>query len=195
MAAFLCRFYGPLETSVAVYQLFASCWLTFLDRVSTQLGRKDKECPSAWYLLGFLSLSLYGPSNLPPSSTPDTGNEISASSNLISTYISPAIICLYSPDMLQHKRSKWRVIYRKVFPAPVDPRLTAGCLAWLAAWLPGWLCCSPRSCLPHWRVRRLILTKFSPTWNLMSRVQKPRKVIFRTYKKTYGTTWDEALPH
>lgn len=46
---------------------------------------------------------------------------------------------------------------------------------------PGWLCCSPRSCLPHWRVRRLILTKFLPTWNLVSRVQKPRKVIFRMY--------------
>lgn len=57
---------------------------------------------------------------------------------------------------------------------------THGRMPRLTGWLAGWLCCSPRSCLPHCR---LILTNFSLTWSLMSKVQKARRVIFRMHKK------------
>lgn len=94
MAAFLCSFCGSVEASVAVYQLSASCWLTLLSCVHTPQTQRQRLA------LSVISppqtgkdrpvFFLCGPPTLPPSSTPDTDNKISASSNLISPHLRPS---------------------------------------------------------------------------------------------------------
>lgn len=200
MAAFLCSFCGSLEASVAVFQLSASCWLTLLSSVHTPRTQRQRLALSVISppQTGkdrpvFFSLWTPDPSSLKhprhrqqnicllkshfPSSSPRP------------SFVFTAQICCRTRD----QSGGWFTGRSQCFTAsltvPADPRLTAGRLAWLA----GWLCCSPRSCLPHWRAGRLILTYFSPIWSLMSRVQKPREVIFRTYKKCIVQNWAKGF--
>lgn len=96
MAAFLCSFCGSLEASAAVYQLSASCWLTLLSCVHTPRTQRQRLAlsvtspPQTGKDRPVFFPFLCGPPTLPPSSTPDTDNKISASSNLISPHLHPS---------------------------------------------------------------------------------------------------------
>lgn len=136
-----------------------------LDRVSSQLGRKDKTGPQHEVLstnrtkkTGFsLSFSLH-PSLPHPSS-------------LEHPWHGQRNICLLKSHFLSYRPGHHLSLqprYAATQQIKVAGDLQEGLSQRLLtpesrqdAWLPDWLCCSPRSCLPHCRDRRLILTFFS----------------------------------